>query len=54
MFTGSQGLLQLNVLVLGAGKAGTALGQGLRQALHLVPQEKQDEALCTLKKQTPR
>ena len=39
MFTGSQGLLQLNVLVLGAGKAGTALGQGLRQALHLVPQE---------------
>ena len=39
MFTGSQGLLQLNVLVLGAGKAGTALGQGLRQTLHLVPQE---------------
>lgn len=38
MFTGSQGLLQLNVLILGAGQAGAALGQGLRQALHLVPQ----------------
>lgn len=39
MFTGSQGLLQLNILILGAGQAGAALGQGLREALHLVPQE---------------
>ena len=39
MFTGSQGFLQLHVLVLGAGEAGAAPGQGLRQGLHLVPQE---------------
>lgn len=38
MFTGAQGLLQVQILVLGAGEAGTALGQGFCQALHLAPQ----------------
>lgn len=38
MFTGLQGFLQLQILVLGAAEAGTVLGQGLCQALHLLTQ----------------